>query len=107
MILRTISTALALAALTACGGGNGSGPSGEYGLTVNGQWQQVFKFEGSQRVVITLPGEGEREGTYEYDELNNMLFVTRTDDRAALVGSKIGEDGCFDVYDRGPACPKP
>jgi hypothetical protein len=107
MNLRAISTALALATLAACGSSSGSGPSGEYGLSVNGQWQQVFKFEGGQRVVITLPGQDEREGTYEYDELNNMLFVTRTDDRALLVGSKIGEDGCFDVYDRGPACPKP
>jgi len=105
MILRAISTTLALATLTACGGG--SGPSGEYGLTVNGQWQKMFKFEGGKRVAITLPGEDEREGTYEYDEPNNMLFVTRSDDRAALVGSKIGEDGCFDVYDRGRACPKP
>lgn len=105
MIMRVISTALALATLTACGGG--SGPSGEYGLTVNGQWQQVFEFKGGNRVVITLPGDGEREGTYEYDELNNRVFVTRTDDRAALVGSTIGEDGCFDVYDRGRACPKP
>jgi hypothetical protein len=108
MILRAISIALALTTLTACGGGgSGSGPSGEYGLMVNGQWEKVFKFQGGQRVMITLPGMGEREGTYEYDELNNMLFVTRSDDRALLAGSKIDEEGCFALYDRGRACPKP
>ncbi len=105
MFSRAISTALVMATLTACGGG--SGPSGEYGLTVNGQWQKVFKLEGGKRVVITLPGEGEREGTYEYDEPNKMLSLIRSDDNAALVHSKIGEDGCFDVFNRGRACPKP